>query len=215
MSVALTLDIRIWRPGQEERHLSATEICQQHQELQQDSQFMQALMIDNLGCNLVIDGQIVSRCTCMYDGESSPDLMYLFEEHIPNLLQNKPVLIHFFEDLTAWQFTPDPTDPSMLLWAVLDTSQGEDAMTVEVQGRCPRQPLIDSALQWLSTAVTVLQLYHPITQRLAQPGAANEAMPAVQDLSSQLELIQKLQGFCHSRMRSLGWQPPPEPPTNS
>ena len=193
MNVALNLDIKLWQPGQAERRFSAQQLREQHRALKMDAQLIKAMMIDNLGIVLNIDGKEISRCTCMYDGESSADLLQLYENHLPDLLEKKPVTIHFYEEMTSWRLTPVGDDK--MTWEILNTSKGQAKATMEQSGECLRMPFISSAIAWLSDAIATLELYQAETKRSGG-----------QDLSDQIDIAQRLYDYSFKTLTERGWQ---------
>jgi hypothetical protein len=195
MSVALTLDLKTWQPGEPERIYTAHELRERYLQLQKDMKFLAAVMLDNFGCNLVIDGNPVSRMTFMYDGENSPDLMYLFEEHIVNIYKNEPTMVQFFEERMAWRFKPDDSDSARMQWEVVDLSQGEARATVTNNGTCERLPFIDGAFKWLKDARETLERYR---EDIKKAGG--------EDPAHQIEICKKLFEYSSKVMREQGYE---------
>lgn len=193
MSVFLTLDIRLWRPGQEERIYTSRELREKFPELCRDEQLLQGMMIDNFGCGLAIDGNVKSRCTFMYNGESSGDMLHLYEQHLPDLFEGKPVLIHFYEEMTAWRLTPEGDE---MQWEILDMSKGVSVAEVEQEGRCERLPFIKGAISWLTEAVSVLERYKEVTKRAGG-----------QDLTDQIDMGKRLLEYSRKTLTKMGWKP--------
>lgn len=193
MNVVLNLDIKLWQPGQPERRFSAQQLREQHRALKMDAQLIKAMMIDNLGMVLTIDGKEISRCTCMYNGESSADLLQLYENHLPDLLEKKPVTIHFYEEMTSWRLTP--VGEEKMSWEILDTSKGQAKATVEQQGECLRMPFIASAIAWLSEAISILELYQTEAKRSGG-----------QDLTDQIDIGRRLYDYSYKTLTEMGWQ---------
>jgi hypothetical protein len=195
MSVILTLDIRFWRPGQSERVISASELIEHYQQLSTDPQLLQGLMIDNFRCGLSIDGEVVSYCTFSYDGEFSPDLLQLYEQHLPDLFECKQVTVSFYEERRAWRFTPDEGE---MTWEILDTSGGEAGIKIECKGRCERMQFIDAATDWLAKTITILEIYEKDVERSGG-----------QELAPQIDMARRLLSYSRETLSSLGWKPQP------
>lgn len=194
MSISVKLDIKLWRPGHPERLITGEELRNNFNQLKTDEQFLSALMIDNFGLNLIIDGELVSRCTCMFDGESSPDLMYLYENHLLDLWQKNPVTIHFFEEMTAWNFIPE--GDNKMVWQILDTSKGQSSPTVAKEGRSDYLAFIDGALNWLQELIDILTLYRT---------AALEDSRV--DVEPAIDFSKRLLNYSHQTLVSHKWQP--------
>jgi len=192
MSVTLALDIRLWQPGKAERILTASDLLNKHSQLRTDQQLLQAIKIDNLRYCLDIDGAIVSVCTFMFDGKSSPDLLHLYEESLPDLFEGKPVTINFYEEMTAWHLKPADDEMN---WEIVDLSRGESQATVERVGRCERLPFINAAIDWLSKAISILERYRDDVEQCSG-----------EDLTPQIEMAQRLLDFSVEKLTKMGWQ---------
>ncbi|MBK7992803.1 MAG: hypothetical protein IPK14_05130 [Blastocatellia bacterium] len=193
MSVFLNLDLKIWQPGEVERWFSARDLREKFPELSRDEQILKAIMIDNLGCGLAINGKVVSRCTFMFDGESSGDMLQMYEQHLPDLFEKKPVTIHFYEEMTSWRLTPEANE---MIWEVLDTSQGISRSEVEQEGRCERLPFIKGAISWLTEAVSLLKRYQELVKKVGG-----------QDLQPQIDMASRLLDFSKQTLIDMGWKP--------
>ncbi len=192
MSVAITTEIRLWKKNHPERIFTGQDLRQRYAQLKSDEELLQALMLDNFKLCLNIDGQTVSRVTCMFNGETSPDLMYLYEQHLPALFQGEPAKIDFFEELVAWRFTPKG---ELMEWEVLDTSAGAGKEVVKQQGRCERLAFIAAALKWLSDISALMDLYQGDAKRAGG-----------QDLSPQSEYAQRLLAYSQKTLGELGYK---------
>lgn len=195
MSVILTLDLKTWRPGEIEHWYTSRDMREKLPELSKDERFLKALMIDNLGCGLAIDGKVISRCTFMYNGESSGDMLQMYENHLLDLFDKKPVTIHFYEEMVSWRFTPDE-DGNEMTWEIMDDSQGISRATVDEQGRCPRLPFIKAAISWLTEAVNVLKRYQEVVKRATG-----------QDLEDQIDMAERLLNYSNKTLKEKGWKP--------
>ncbi|KAF0247741.1 MAG: hypothetical protein FD167_2862 [bacterium] len=193
MSVFLTLDLKTWRPGEVEHWYSSRDMREKLPELSKDESFLKALMIDNLGCGLAVDGKVVSRCTFMYSGESSGDMLQMYENHLPDLFEGKQVTIHFYEEMTSWRLTPDSEE---MTWEVMDDSQGISNTKVEQEGRCLRLPFIKAGISWLTEAINILKRYQEVVKRAGG-----------QDLEDQIDMAQRLLDFSRQTLIDKGWKP--------
>lgn len=192
MSVFLTLDLKTWRPGEVEHWYTSRDMREKLPELSKDEGFLKALMIDNLGCGLAINGKVVSRCTFMYNGESSGDLLQLYEYHLPDLFEGRQVVIHFYEEMTSWRLTPEGEE---MIWEVLDDSQGISNTKVEQEGRCERLPFIKAAISWLTEAINAMKRYQEVVKRAGG-----------QDLEDQIDMCQRLLDFSRKTLTDMGWK---------
>lgn len=193
MSVFLTLDLKTWKPGEVERIYTSRDMREKLPELSKDENFLKALMIDNLGCGLAINGKVVSRCTFMYNGESSGDMLQMYEYHLPDLFEGRIVTIHFYEEMTSWRLTPDGEE---MIWEVLDDSQGISNAKVEQEGRCERLPFIKAGISWLTEAINVMKRYQDLVKRAGG-----------QDLEDQIDMAQRLLDFSRKTLIEMGWKP--------
>lgn len=192
MSVFLTLDLKTWRPGEVEYWYTSRDMREKLPELSKDEGFLKALMVDNLGCGLAINGKVVSRCTFMYNGESSGDMLQLYEYHLPDLFEGRQVVIHFYEEMTSWRLTPEGEE---MIWEVLDDSQGIPNAKVEQEGRCERLPFIKAAISWLTEAINVMKRYQEVVKRAGG-----------QDLEDQIDMCQRLLDFSRKTLTDMGWK---------
>lgn len=186
MTTTLTFDIRLWKPGEQERIIDGTQMLSQYDILKDDAAFLGALMIDNLRMGLSVDGRIVSRCVFMFNGDTSPDMMQLYEQHLPNLYEGQAVSIEFYDDQTIWQISPDGH------YEVIDTSHGYDEQTTEDEGRLECDNFIASAYDWIDTAIAVLEKYADIADG--------------SDLASQAAWMRRLRDFSLKTMAERGWK---------
>lgn len=192
MNIVLTLDIRLWKTGTQERIFSATDLRKQYQQLKKDEQLLQAMIIDNFRCGLSVDGKVVSHCTFMFNGESSPDLMYFYEQHLPALYEGKAVKIEFFEELVAWQLTPQGNFMDI---EVSETIQGQSKVKFKQSGNCDQLSFINAAINWLTELIAILELYQEDTKQ-----AGNNETP------QQIEMASKLLAFSKNTLAKLGWK---------
>lgn len=193
MSVFLTLDLKTWRPGEVEHWYTSRDMREKLPELSKDEEFLKALMVDNLGCGLAINGKVVSRCTFMYNGESSGDMLQLYEYHLPDLFEGRQVVVHFYEEMTSWRLTPEGEE---MVWEVLDDSQGISNTKVEQEGRCERLPFIKAAISWLTEAINAMKRYQEVVKRAGG-----------QDLEDQIDMCQRLLDFSRKTLIDMGWKP--------
>ncbi|MBL8149618.1 MAG: hypothetical protein JNN15_06790 [Blastocatellia bacterium] len=193
MPVRLTLEIKLWNPGEQERIFTGDDLIANWATLNSDKQLLQAIMLDNFRMVLSVDGKVVSRCAFMYDGESSPDLMYLYEQHLPALYQGQSVTIEFFEEMTAWRLIPENKED--MKWEVIDNSAGLDSINVENEGVCKRLPFVTAAMDWLAKAIEVMEKYKE-----------NKKAAGGEDLTSQIEYAHRLLDFSRKTLSGVGWR---------
>jgi hypothetical protein len=201
MSVEVKLELKVWQPNNRELRLTANELRNNFLKLKEDDQVLQTMMIDNINCCLVIDGEEITRCTFMFDGESSPDMMYYFENHLLEIWERRPATIHFFEEMTAWRFIPDEQHENEMVWEILDESRGQSSAKVEQSGRCERLSFISSSLAWLENALEIMKLYK---MKLYKDPVRKSGH---NDLTEHVAFAQRLYDFSRQAMVSRGWQP--------
>lgn len=186
MTTRLTFDIRLWKPGEQERIIDGTQMLSHYDSLKEDPAFLSALMIDNLRMGLSVDGHTVSHCVFMFNGDTSPDMMQLYEQHLPDLYEGQTVSIEFYDDQTIWRVSPDGH------YEVIDTSRGYDEQTTEDEGELECDDFIASAYDWIDTAIAVLEKYASVD------GAS--------DLALQAQWMRKLRDFSLKAMAERGWK---------
>jgi hypothetical protein len=120
-------------------------------------------------------------------------MLQLYEQHLPDLLEGKKVLVHFYEEMTAWRFTPEGDE---MIWEVVDMSKGMDKAEVEQEGRCEKLPFIKGAISWLTEAVNILERYKEPTKRAGG-----------QDLEDQIDMAKRLLEYSRKTLVSKGWKP--------
>ncbi len=184
MTTTLTLEIRLWKPGEDERIIDGRQMLLNYDSLKDDAAFLDALMIDNLKMGLSVDGHTVSRCVFMFNGDTSPDMMQFYEQHLPELYKGQTVSIEFYDEQTIWRISPDGH------YEVIDTSHGYDEQTTEAEGELEPEGFITSAYDWIDTAIAVLERY------------AGDSS----DIASQAEWMRKLREFSLKAMAELGWK---------
>lgn len=192
MTVTLTLDIKLRQPQQPIRILTGQQLLEQHAKLRADELLLKTIMIDNFGCNLEIGNEVVARCTFMYDGRSSPDMLQLYEQHLSDLFEQKSVTVNFYEEMAAWRFIPEGDE---MVWQVLDATKGHSNTTVKREGRCARLPFINAAFAWLQQAIAILELYQNDLPR-----------ETASDIAGQIDMAKRLLTFSRHKLAELGWQ---------
>lgn len=192
MTVQLTLDIKLWQPGQPERILSAKELLESYSTLRTDKQLLQAFMLDNFRMGLKIDGEVVVQFTFMNNGESSPDMMYLYEDTLPAIFNGETTLAEFFDERMGWRFTPESDN---MKWELVNMTQGAAKAVTEKETHCARMPFIDSAMQWLTSLNKIMTLYQGDVKAIDG-----------RDISPEVDFTKRLLDFSEKNLKDQGWQ---------
>ncbi|MCS6884268.1 MAG: hypothetical protein RMM17_08455 [Acidobacteriota bacterium] len=184
MTTQLKLDLRLWKPGQEARFIDSNEMIARYDQLKTDADFLRALMIDNLGMRLLVNATTVARCVFMFNGETSPDMMQLYEQHLLDLYRGAAVEIEFYEEQSIWHIEPDGN------YKIIDTSHGYDEQTIEREGSLDRMEFISSAYEWIDSAIAVLERYANLSNN---------------NIAEQAAWMKRLRDFSLKAISDLGW----------